>query len=95
MGKTKEPVKPEEVAETAAVAHAEGLAEFSWAVNATKLNRSKALVQQSGGDLKSKAFEAAVKERYVALGGLLNEDAPATGGKRKGRVVNTADNDED
>lgn len=92
----KEPTDPEAVAKTAAEVNAEALADFSWAVNALKLNRAKAFVQ-SGDDtknLKGKAFENAVKDRYIALGGLLTEDKPVgRGGKRGGKVQNMADDD--
>lgn len=92
----KEPTDPAAVAATAAEVSAQALADFGWAVSSLKLNRAKAFVQ-SGDDtknLKGKAFENAVKDRYIALGGLLTEDKPVgRAGKRGGKVQNMADDD--
>lgn len=92
----KEPTDPEAVATTAAEVNAQALADFGWAVSSLKLNRAKAFVQ-SGDDtknLKGKALEDAVKARYIALGGLLKEDAPVgRAGKKGGKVQNMADDD--
>lgn len=74
-------------------------AAFEWAVNKVKLNRSVAYVNSTQPGLKGAEFEAAVKERYVALNGLLAEEKAARkAGARRGRVVNMAadnTNDED
>lgn len=94
----KDPVEPEKVAETAAEAQAAVLADYSWSVNAVKLNRAKAHVQEqqsaAGKPLNGKELEDAVKARYVALGGLLTSDKQQQGGaKRGGRVQNMAADD--
>lgn len=92
----KGPVEPEVVAATAAEVSAEALADFGWAVSSLKLNRAKAFVQsgETTKNLKGKAFEEAVRSRYVALGGLLKEDAPVgRGGKKGSKVQNMADDD--
>lgn len=92
----KAPVDPEQVAEIATAKRASTLADFSWAVNAYKLSRAKTYVQQNNPELKGKDFEAAVKDRYIELKGLLASEVPSRrGGKRAGRVQNVADNDED
>lgn len=94
MAKAKDVVKPGTVADTAAAASAEALAEFGWAVNSVKLNRAKAKVREEQPVLKGKALEEAVKAAYVESGGLLKEDAPtARGGKGGGRVQNMAADD--
>ncbi len=93
----KTPVKPEEVAAAAAKSQNESnaavLANFDWATNAVKLNRSIAFVQEHNPDLKGADREAAVKARYVALNGLLADVEVARASKSGGKVVNTADND--
>lgn len=73
--------------------NASAIADFSWAVNAVKLNRAKAHVQETSSGLKGKDFENAVKARYVELKGLLAEDKPNRSGKNPGRVKNMADHD--
>lgn len=78
---------------TQAQRNADAIAEFGWAVNAIKLNRAKAHVQEDTPSLKGKGFEEAVKARYLELGGLLSENKPVAGGKKGGRVQNMAPND--
>lgn len=89
-----DPLEPEKVAETAAEKQASDLADYSWAVNAVKLNRAKAKVQQNPETkaLKGKAQEDAVKASYVSMNGLLKGDEPVRAGKG-GRVKNMADDD--
>lgn len=69
-------------------------ADYSFATNVVKLNRAKAYVAQSSPDLKGKALEAAVKERYVELKGLLAQDKP-TARRKNANVQNMADNNEE
>lgn len=91
-----EPVKiPGTPAQAPAVAQPQALISYDWAVNIIKLNRSIAFVQQSKRGLKDEALEAAVKERYEELGGLLREDGVAPKGKKapKNNVVNMAPDD--
>lgn len=88
------PLQPEIVAATAAETSAATLADFSWAVNPLKLNRAKAFVQAQNLGLKGGAFGKAVKDRYIALGGLLTENIPVPNrGKRGGKVQNMAEDD--
>lgn len=67
---------------------------YEWAVNPLKLNRAVAFVQSQTPRPAGAAFNDAVKERYLALNGLLAEKKP-TGrkGKGKGAVQNMADDD--
>lgn len=67
--------------------------DFSWAANIVKLNRAKAHVRGTLGNLKGKQFEEAVKERYLEIAGLLVSDKPLRGVKRAGAVQNMAEND--
>lgn len=100
MAKTKddveeevEAVKPEKVAAETEKKNAAALADFSWAVSLNKLTRAKAYVKSETPELKGKDLENAVKERYVALHGLLRNEQPIRGKKIGGTVVNVADND--
>lgn len=74
-------------------------ADFSFAVNAVKLNRSIAYVNQAQAAanlpaLKGKDLSDAVQARYIQIGGLLIKDKPVTaGGKGRGHVVNMAADD--
>lgn len=88
----KEPLEPGAVAATAAEVDAQGLADFSWAAHAVKLNRAKAWVSQQKPAPTGKAFEAAVKARYLDLKGLLAEEKVARQGKG-GKTVNMANDD--
>lgn len=82
---------------------AEELATFDFAVNVVKLNRSKAWVNQqaalAGKEApKGKELVEAVKERYIALGGLLVGEKLAgksPSPRSKKNVVNLADEDAD
>jgi len=93
------PAKPIEEPKVQKQAHeqhvASQTANFGWAVNVVKLNRAKAYVSQTQPGLKGKELEGAVKERYVALKGLLAENAPQhlPKGKARGRVQNMAEDD--
>ncbi len=69
-----------------------GPANFDFAVNAVKLNRAKSHVAKTQPELKGTALVAAVKARYIEIGGLLIGDKPQNG-KKGGRVVNMADDD--
>lgn len=74
---------------------AQEAADYSFAVNVVKLNRAKAWVNQNAealGNPKGAAQTAAIKDRYVAIGGLLAENQKATAPK-KGKVKNMADED--
>lgn len=64
-----------------------------WAQNALKLNRAIAWVSQTHPELKGDEKNAAVKERYVAIGGLLKKDNPGVAAKGRGSEVNMADHD--
>lgn len=66
---------------------------FGWAVNLVKLNRAKAHVNATAPGLKGADFEDAVKERYIALGGLVSGEAPVRQGKSTAREENIAAND--
>lgn len=89
----KKPVDPEEVADAASVSNQASVADYSWAVHSIKLNRSKLYVSQSFPELKGKDLENAVKERYIALHGLLVSDKPQRSQKNGGRIVNVAEDD--
>lgn len=68
-------------------------ANYDFAVNSVKLNRAKSHIQKTQPELKGNALVAAVKARYVEIGGLLVNDKPQRSGKKGGRVVNMADDD--
>ncbi len=97
MSKKNAPLDPEKVAgavrKTQNEANAEVLANFDWATHAVKLNRAIAFVQERQPGLKGKEQEDAVKERYVALNGLLATEDTVRVSKNGGKVVNVADDD--
>lgn len=68
---------------------------FEWAANPAKLKQSLAHVKATQPELKegSKEHNAAVKERYVALKGLVHGSAAAPAGKRGSKVENLASDD--
>lgn len=96
----KQPTQPQEVANTAAERHARSLVNYPWAVNANKVTRALQWVKNNQAFLKlpmleADELEAAVKARYIELGGLLSEKLPQNKAASRARVENLADNDED
>lgn len=72
------------------------IVDFSFAVNVVKLNRAKAWVNQNAealGNPTGAKHTEAIKERYIALGGLLVENRNVA--TKKAKVKNMADEDED
>lgn len=75
-------------------AQAKALADYSWAVNGVKLQRAQKWVRENEltRALAGAAQDKAIKDRYVAIGGLLRGAQPA-GGKPTGAEVNISDDD--
>ncbi len=81
------------VREAAPAAKEDKTADFSFAVNAIKLNRAKAHVNATQPGLKGKALEDAVRERYIEIKGLLRGESVPAGRKPRGPVQNMAEDD--
>lgn len=77
------------------------VATYDFAVNVVKLNRAKVWVAEQAKLAGTPApvgaaLIAAVKDRYVAIGGLLRDQQLAGKTKKRGpKVVNLADNDDE
>ncbi len=80
--------------EVQAAAPVEVPAGFDWAANKNKLTRAITWVKANQKGVVGKEYADAVRERYEALGGLVLGAQIATSGKRGGKTVNMAVNDE-
>lgn len=84
----------EEEEEKAPAPKKDAPSDFSWAANRVKLNRSIAHVNATAPELTGNGREAAVRERYIAIKGLVIGEEIARRGKG-GRTENVAANDEE